>query len=279
MDQVMTGGTELSVIVPQFWSAKFYDVLLAALPFNSLIDTSWQGEIAALGDTVKISTVPEFADAIEISEDQRNDAEGLTVTQQSLTINRMVVKDFIVTNKAQLQSLPVMDKLRDLAIYSIQKKMQALIIDITIPSASSPDHQIAYDSSTTLALADILEVKELLDDQDVPASDRHAVMGSAQVNDIFNISGFTSSDFTQSVGLLNSGNMPPALLGFVPHMTTVVGNTSRWFHRMYATMAAQMGMDVSVYDLGVDGKRAARVNCTTLFGLKQLDNTRVVQLS
>ncbi len=279
MDQVMTGGTELSVIVPQFWSSKYYDVLLAALPFNSLLDSSYQGDISALGDTVKISTVPEFADAVEISEDQRNDAEGLTVTQQSLTINRMVVKDFIVTNKAQLQSLPIMDKLRDLAIYSIQKKMQSLIIDISIPSASAPDHQIAYGSSTTLALVDILAVKELLDLQDVPASDRHCVLGAAQVNDIFNITGFTSNQFTQTVGLLNSGNMPPALMGFVPHMTTVVGNTSRWFHRMYATMASQMGMDVAVYDLGVDGKRAARVNCTTLFGLKQLDNTRIVQLS
>jgi hypothetical protein len=45
------------------------------------------------------------------------------------------------------------------------------------------------------------------------------------------------------------------------------------------SMAAQQGMSITEYDLGVDGKRARRVNCDTLMGLKQLDNTRVVSIS
>jgi hypothetical protein len=44
-------------------------------------------------------------------------------------------------------------------------------------------------------------------------------------------------------------------------------------------MATQQGMNVSVYDLGVDGKRAQRVNCDTLLGLKQFDNLRVVTIA
>lgn len=278
-DQIMTAGNELSVIVPEVWSRRFYDVLLAELPFASIIDDSYEGEIQNLGDTVKISTFPEFDEALELPEGSRNDAEALTPTQQSLVINSQIVKDFIVTNQAQLQSLPHMDKLRELAIFAINKKIQSKIIALSVPSASAPDHQIPYDSGTTLALADLLEAKELLDTQNVPVSDRHVVMGAAQLNDVFNITGFTSSDFLVSGAPIQTGQLPSALLGFMPHFTTEVGSVTHLFHSSYLTMASQQGISVSQFDLGVEGIRAQRINVGWLGGFKQLDNKRIVELS
>lgn len=278
-NQVMTAGTELSVIVPEIWSRRYYDVLLQDNPFNSIVSRDWEGEIQAVGDTVKISTFPEFNQGDIIAEGAAADAESVTVTQQSLVIDSRIVKDFILTNRAMLQSLPAMDKLQELSVFAINKKIQAEIISRTVPSASAPDHQIAYDSGTTLALADILEAKELLDTQDVPMSDRHGVMGAAQLNDIFAITNFTSSDFLVSGAPVQTGELPAALLGFMPHFTTAVSNTSYWFHRSYFTMASQQGVNISIYDLGVEGKRAARVNVDVLVGFKQLDDERVVTLS
>jgi hypothetical protein len=43
-DQVMRASDEMSAIVPEMWSAKFYDVLLANLPFASLIDNSYESK-------------------------------------------------------------------------------------------------------------------------------------------------------------------------------------------------------------------------------------------
>lgn len=278
-DQLHTAGSELSVIVPEIWSQRYYDVLLAELPFNAVVSRDYEGEIQNLGDTVKISTFPEFSDATEVAEGARNDADAITVTQQSLVINKRIAKDYIITNRAQLQSLPAMDKLRELAIYAVNKKIQSIIIADIAPSTSAPDHVISYDSGSTLALADMLEAKELLDSQDVPASDRHMVLGSAQTNDIFNITGFTSSDFILAGSPLTSGEVGQSLLGFMPHMTTEVGSTSYFFHASFYTMAAQQGLSVSIYDLGSEGKRAARVNVDTLVGFKQLDNKRVVTIS
>lgn len=272
-------GGEVSVIVPAVWSEKFYKALFAELSFNSLISRDYEGEISGLGDRVKISTVPEFDDATELGESDRNDADAVTVTQQELVINRRICKDFIVTNLASLQALSFTDQLRDMAIYAINKKVQAVIISLIVPNASTPDHSIGYDSGTTLALADILEVKELLDTQNVPMSDRHAVLGAAQLNDVFNITGFTSSDFVASGSPLQSGELPANLLGFMPHFTTVVGNVSYWFHQSFFTMASQQSMNISEYDLGVDGKRAKRVNCDVLMGFKQLDGLRVATLT
>lgn len=278
-DAFMRASTELSAIVPEIWSSRYYEALLADLPFNSVISTDWQGEIQDLGDTVNISQFPEFTDGDELAEGVRQDAAAITVTGQQLVINKRVVKDFIVTKKAITQSLPMMDKLREMAVYSILKKIEKTIIATVVPNAAAPDHSIAYTVGTTLALADLLAGKELLDDQNVPASDRHMAVGSAQLNDIFNITGFTSSDFLVAGAPLQTGQAPVQLLGFMPHFTTLAAAVTYLFHRSFMTIAAQQGMDVREYDLGVDGIRGTRVNLDTLYGLKQLDGLRVVTIS
>jgi hypothetical protein len=170
-----------------------------------------------------------------------------------------------------------MDKLRELAIYAIMKKIEEILIADIIPVIGN---QLAYSVGTTLQLVDILDAKEKLDGFNIPFESRHMVVGSAQLNDIYNITGFTSSDFITSGAPLVSGQLPPALVGFMPHFTTMVGNVSYFFHSSFMTMASQMGIDVSLYDLGAyNGRRQTRVNCGTLFGDKQLDNTRVVTKS
>lgn len=280
-DKVMSTLNETSVLVPEIWSQQFYDTLLAELPFASVVDRSYQGEIQNLGDTVKISTVPEFGEATELAEDGRADADSVTITQQSLVINKRTVKDFIITNKSLLQCIPFVDKLRDLAVYSVMKKIESTIIAASIPSASAPDHQISYDSGTTLALADLLEAKELLDVQDVPMSSRHIVMDAPQYNDIYNITNFTSSDYltSGSVGVTESGEIPTMLVGFQPHLSTLANAVTYLFHSSYLTVAMQGGMNVNQYDLGVDGVRATRINIDALYGLKLLDDTRIVSIS
>jgi hypothetical protein len=110
-------------------------------------------------------------------------------------------------------------------------------------------------------------------------SNRKLVNGAEQLNDIFNITGFTSSDYLVSGAPLQSGQVPPMLLGFVPRFTNAAGATSYFFHRSFMSIAAQEGMNVAIYDLGVDGQRAHRVNVGTLYGLKQLDDDRVVTIS
>ena len=278
-DELITAGSNLSAIVPEVWSSRFYEVLKADLVFRSLLSTDYQGDISDLGDRVNVAQFPEFDEGDELAEDARQDASAITVTSQQLVINKRVVKDFIVTKKATLQSLPHMDKLRELAVYAILKKIERTIIETIVPNASAPDHAIGYTSGTTLALADILAAKELLDAANVPAGDRSMVIGSAAINDLFNITGFMSSDFVSAGSPLSSGQAPSSLLGFMPQFTTLVGTVSFFMHKSFMAIASQQGMDVKEYDLGVEGKRAARVNLDTLYGLKQLDGVRVVSIT
>lgn len=278
-DQIMTGGVELEVLRPEVWSATFYPTLLEALPFNDSIARSYEGEIRALGNIVNITSLPQFGEAEEVQEGQKTDAEGVTAAGTQLTINKMLVKDFIVTDLAQIQTIDASNALRDLAFHAIMKRMQTILISLVVPSAASPDHAIAFDSGTTLALADILEAKELLDNADVPDDgSRNMILGAAQWNDIFNITGLTSRDFVNSGGALETGSLPARVLGFMPKMTTEAGNVSYFFHPIFMQMAVQRGLDVRVYDMGGQGVRAARVNSTLLFGAVQVSNLRVVTI-
>jgi len=172
-----------------------------------------------------------------------------------------------------------MDQLRDKMIFSIMKKMQADIISKIVPSASSPDHQISYDSGTTLALADILEAKELLDTQNVMEEGRVCVLGAAAWNDLFNVTGFVSRDYIPAGSPLTSGSIPTPIAGFMPKMTNVVSTTSYFFHPSFLTLAVQDRLNIEMFNLGVDGVRGTRINADVLYGIKQLDDERVVSVS
>ena len=59
----------------------------------------------------------------------------------------------------------------------------------------------------------------------------------------------------------------------------MAGAVTYAFHESYFTMAAQKGMEVKEYDLGVQGKRGIRINCSWLGAFKQMSNKRVVTAS
>ena len=278
-NQLMNTTTN-AAIIPEIWSAKFYETLHAQLPFIDIVDQSYAGEIRSMGDIVNISTVPSFDQATLLGEGVAGESESVTITSQALTINARAYKDVMVTREADLQSIPFMDKVRDEMIYSIMKKIQADIIAAIVPSAANPDNAIAFDNGTTLALADILEAKELLDGVNVPDMNRVAVLGHLQTADLFNITGFVSKDFNGTAGSpLSEGSINFPIVGFKVKTTTIVGNVSYFFHPSFMTMAIQESLNFKMFDMGVDGVRAMRLNADVLYGIKQLSNLRVVSIS
>lgn len=279
MDQVLRASTELDAIVPELWSAKFYPTLKERLPFISSVATDYEGEIQALGDTVNVPNIPQFDVAQDISEDEAVDADAVTVSKTALVVNKQVAKDFIITKKGLIQSIDAQNGLRDLALHSILKRMQQIIIAEIVPSASAPDHTISFTSGTTLALADILAAKKLLDAQEAEDMNRQMITGSSQINDLFNITGFVSRDFIPAGSPLTSGQIVTPVLGFLPKWSSLVGAQVYFFHPIFLQMAVQQRPEVEVVSLGSQGKRAQRVNMDVLFGVKQISNIRVVQTS
>lgn len=279
MDKFMRASTELDAIVPELWSARFYPTLKERFPYIDSIARDYEGEIQALGDTVRIPNVPQFDNAQEITEDEAVDADAVTITTTSLVINKQIAKDFIITKKGMAQSIDAANELRDLALHAIMKKMFDVIVAEVVPSASAPDHQIGFTSGTTLALADILNAKELLDTADVEEAGRQMITGAAQINDLFNVTGFVSRDYIPAGSPLTSGQIQTPVCGFQVKWSSRMGNVVHAFHPIFQQMAVQQMPEVEVISLGASGKRATRVNMDVLFGTKQVSNVRVVSIS
>ncbi len=276
-DALHRGSTELAVLVPELWSARFYETLKENLPYESVINHDYEGEIRALGDTVNITEFPQFADADLISEDQDVDARAVTAVGYQLVINKQIVCDYIVTDRARVQTLEHSNALRDLSAFAIMKKVESEIIAAIVPDIA---HQLSYAVAGTLGLADILAGKEKLDEDNVPDDGlRCMVMDAPQWNDIFNITGLTSRDFISAGSPLQSGSLPAQVLGFNPKMSTLNSGTTYQFHPSFMTIAFQRELEVKVFDKGVEGIRAERVNSSVLMGLLQMDGSRVVSLS
>ena len=277
MDEQMQVDSEFSAVVPEIWSASWYPTLLERLPWASSVGRDYQNDIQALGDTVNITTFPQFPEARDLAEGDRNDAQKITLGNTQLLINKQTVQDFIVTMRSERQGLECQQKLMDLAFFSIMKKMQKNIIAAVAPSASSPDHVVSYASGTTLGLADWIEVKGLLDDQNVSELGRKAILDSPQLNNLFNISGFMSRDFVPTSQAMQTGVISTPVLGFEVLWTTVADGVSSFFSPEFIQIAVQENPVPKLFDLGADGQRAKRVNMTVLYGIKQVDSLRVVQ--
>lgn len=279
MDEQMTVDAEFSAVVPEIWSTSWYPTLLERMPWASAIGRDYEKDIQALGDTVNITIFPQFPEARDLAEGAKNDAQAITLGNSQLLINKQTVQDFIVTARSEKQSLDVQQKLMDLAFFSIMKKMQKNIIAAVAPSVAAPDHVVPYASGTTMALADWIEVKGLLDAQNVSEMGRKAILDSPQLNNLFNISGFMSRDFVPNSTMMQTGVIQTDVLGFQVLWTTVAGGVASFFSPEFLQMAVQVNPVPKIFDLGGTGDRAKRVNMTVLYGIKQVDEKRVVQKS
>lgn len=276
---IMTGGTELATLLQTKWSAKFFPTKRANLVFEELTNDDYQGDASILGNAIRINTVPDFDEADLLPEGASADSDTVTTTSQTLTINKRPHKDVIVEDMAKLQSVPFMDKLEEAMIYSILRRVQTEIIAVFVPSTSAPDHAISYDSGSTLGKVDILEAKELMDTANVPMSDRYMVVGAAQLNDLFNISEFTSRDYNGGETVFNTGTFSKPFLGFVGKFTTAVSSVTYCFQRAMIAAVYQKQLNVTVADGAWSGARAKRINADLLMGVRQLDDERGVTIS
>ncbi len=273
-------SSELAGVVPELWG-PYFPTKLNALPFQSVVARDYQGVANALGDTVHVPTWPKFSPAAVTDEDGIVDADAVSVTNVDILINKQLTKDFNITNYAKFQSIEQGNHLRELAFFSILEKMEELIIAEISPSSSSPDHVIDYATPGTVALADFIAAKQLLDLQDVPDMGQRQAIGSPIVaNRILAITNFISRDYIPAGSPMSTGSVATPLLGFQFKYTTKLADDDMYlFDPVFLQMVVQQNPTPAVYDMRVLGRPAMKIALTMLAGVKQIDNLRVVKLT
>jgi PHD/YefM family antitoxin component YafN of YafNO toxin-antitoxin module len=275
-DSVSTAAGSLADLVQTKWSSKFDLNLNDRIVFNSIVRRDYEGDLS-MGGTVKIPSLADVT-ATNLTEGAANSAVSVTASTVPLVVNRRAAVDFVITDQAQLQSVAFMDKAEEIALAAIAREIQDYIISIFIPSASAPDHQIAFDSGTTLQDADLLEALDLEKAADWPESGLYMVTGGAQFNDLLNVSKFYTRDLSGGPADIVSGAVLAPIYGHQVAWSSAVGNKALLWHESGLQMVIQKGVNVNFYDMGAQGQRATRMTVDVLYGAVVVDDERLISI-
>lgn len=178
--------------IPAVWSAKMNAKFYAASTFADVSNTDWQGEISGMGDKVIINTAP----TITVSDYVAGTSltyQAPTPETQELIIDKGKYFAFQVNDVLEYQSKPnLIDMFSADAAEQMRTKIDSNCWYNTFSGAAAANKGAtagaksgSYDLGTDLApialtkdnvLQKILELSSVLDEQNVPESDRWLVI-------------------------------------------------------------------------------------------------------
>jgi hypothetical protein len=191
--EVAYAGTAYSgSFIPALWSGKLAQKFYAATVFGEIANTDWQGDITGMGDTVIINTIPSIS-INDYSIGQNLAYEVPAPSTISLTISRGKYFGVNVNNVLELQSKPkLMDVFTNDAAMQMKIAIDQDVLAGTFDEGAAANKgatagvsSAAYDLGTDTApieltalniLEKITALSSVLDEQDVPETDRWLVI-------------------------------------------------------------------------------------------------------
>ena len=178
--------------IPAVWSAKMNAKFYAATVFSDVANTNWQGEISGMGDKVVINTAP----TITVSDYTAGTSlsyQAPTPDAQELVIDKGKYFAFQVNDVLAYQAQPnLIDVFWADAAQQMRIKIDSNVIYNTFTQGATANKGSGagaksgkYDMGTDLApvtltannvLQKILEMASILDEQNVPDTDRFVVI-------------------------------------------------------------------------------------------------------
>lgn len=264
------GVTESSAVALALVS-QYVQTLLTekSILLPSILDRSADVEVGAKSISIGRST--KFT-AESKSENSAYTSQVLTWSADALLLDKQEGVYVEAEKIALIQSAISQESeiLKAASLALIEKLEGNIYTALAAVSASAPDHKIAFDSSTTLQVADIAEAAQLLDVQKVPMADRFLAVHPTQYWQICGSSAFTEAAKYGSNSALVNGEVGK-ILGFtVLKTTSVTENTVLAYHREHVAFARQLAIN---WDSAKKlSNSAVEYLLETIYGLKTLDS-------
>ncbi len=174
--------------IPAVWSAKLAEKFYAASVYGEIANTSWQGEVASMGDKVYINTAPTIT-VQNYSAGASLSYQVPTPDMQELVIDKGKYFAFQINDVLEYQAKPnLMDMFAADAAEQMRIAIDSNVVYNTFAGGAaankgatagvkSASYNLGTDASPiTLAannvLQKVLELASVLDEQNVPESDR-----------------------------------------------------------------------------------------------------------
>jgi len=236
----------LNNFIPEIWSKQLLLTLRKALVYASLCNTDYDGEISALGDTVRINAIGDITVSNYTKDTSIGSPQTLTDAQTTLTISQAKFFNFAVDDVDKMQGNPaVMAEAISFAGYRVKDQVDQFVAGLytdaqatnLIGSSGSPvtvtrATQANLGAGTTL-YDELVALAQLLTQSDVPNDGgRFVVMpawGKTLLSQDLRFTSFNTPDAVTKIrtGAID-GSTPaqPGYLGMIENMGVYESNNA-----------------------------------------------------
>lgn len=190
-----TNPSYSGTFIPAVWSAKLNAKFYAASVYGEIANTDWQGEVSSMGDKVYINTAPSITIANYAAGTNLN-YQVPTPDMQELLIDKGKYFAFQINDVLEYQAKPnLMDTFAGDAAEQMRIAIDSNVVYNTFSQAAAANKgatagakSSAYNLGTDAApvaltaanvVQKVLELASVLDEQNVPESDRYLVIDPA----------------------------------------------------------------------------------------------------
>lgn len=274
----VNGKAELDYLIPEIWSAKMYSELRNDIMFANIFSREYEGEIKNFGDTVNVQQIVAPTGEIITDDKQQFESQTMSVNRIAITANKRASAAFEFTDLAQLQSMAFQADAQEALLYAIRLKLESDIIASLVPSASSPDHQIAPASASDLAAADLGSIRTLLSTAKVPVSNRKLLLAPSYYGDLLSKTQVTSADFVN--GNSAQQGVVSQFMGFEIMEHNLLGSDIGYaVHPSAMLLVMQQDIRIKISDLHSQNKYGYLLSADMVYGFTLADNKRLVKIS
>jgi len=223
--------------IPTLWSAKLNAKFYASTVFGEIANTNWEGEISGMGDKVIINNIP------DISISTYQPGQGLTYQVPTpstieLQIDKGKYFAFQVNDLLALQSQPkLLDMFSNDASMQMKIQIDSNVIYRTFGEVSSSNEGATagaksgsynlgtegspyqFASSSTAAVDFLTRLAAVLDEQNIPETDRFLLLSPADRQALMNSSLAQAYLTGDSQSILRNGK-----IGMLDRFTVYVSN-------------------------------------------------------
>lgn len=207
-------ATDASVFVPEMWAAGVKGYFEKPTTFLSLADTSLSGLVKAQGDTIHIpkmgakvatATTPQAISALtaNIAYHSPND------TETKLTVNKLAYSAQIIADVVKIQATPELFNMYVEGMgYAIQQDVENYVGDLFAGGTigNMVESTTASDVDNVFTLADLKTLIGLMYSNGANPRDGYVMVVSPELaSHMMTITGFTSADFANSIGVATPG--------------------------------------------------------------------------
>lgn len=190
-----TNPSYSGTFIPAVWSAKLNAKFYAASVYGEIANTDWQGEVSSMGDKVYINTAPSITIANYAAGTNLN-YQVPTPDMQELLIDKGKYFAFQINDVLEYQAKPnLMDMFAGDAAEQMRIAIDSNVVYNTFSQAAaankgatagakSSSYNLGTDAapvtlSATNVVQKVLELASVLDEQNVPETDRYLVIDPA----------------------------------------------------------------------------------------------------